>query len=159
MISILLSDLIERDVTTVKEISEITERGQSTVYRWVHGETQPDMADVAKLIRKLSRPEARRSLVEIFTVGLPLRIEWLATDQTLVALDQSQPSPDVMDLALLTIECLSKVMHNERDTFQRGEVTEKIKYDLEQLLGTAINYLTLAQQVVEDTPVTRRKAR
>ncbi len=159
MIGHLLSDLVERKITSVKEIAALTDKGPSTIYRWLKGETQPDIAEVIHLIHHLSQTEGRKALVEMFAQGMPVRIEWLSVDQTFEKVAKGRPPEDVLDLAMLTIECLSKVMLNQRQTFRDAEVSRELKSELSQLLSTAINYLALAQQVVEDTPVTRKSAR
>ncbi len=69
MLAKTLQQLIDRETTSAKEISELTGVATSTVYRWVSGESEPDFNAIRILLRHLKNKEAQRAILAVFTAN------------------------------------------------------------------------------------------
>jgi len=91
MIADVLRKITYQSMTSVHEIATITGRGESTVYRWINGESQPDFMSICKLANQLPSNEARQRLLDYFTQSMPVAITW-AGDDLESAEDVKEPS-------------------------------------------------------------------
>ncbi len=76
MIADALQTIINRRLTTVREIEEVTGRASSTVYRWLSRESEPGWSDVRSLLTGLHHPQARQSLLDDMVSELPVSVTW-----------------------------------------------------------------------------------
>ena len=77
MIGDLLRRLTDERLTTVHEIAELTGRGESTIYRWIAGDSRPDYGSIQKLVAGLKDRKAQQLIVEDMTRTLPLAMVWI----------------------------------------------------------------------------------
>ena len=63
MLAKTLKRIIDKQFTSAKEISELTGVSQSTVYRWIAGQSQPDFDSVRLLVRLLPDKRAQKALL------------------------------------------------------------------------------------------------
>jgi len=92
MFGTIIRELIDRKLTTLKELEEVTGRGTSTIYRWINDESEPHFTDVRLLVRQLEKPEAKRTLVGLLTSDLPIVVDWLHEEE-LPKVDHERPAP------------------------------------------------------------------
>ena len=79
MLAKTLHRIIDKKFTTAKEVSELAGVSQSTVYRWIAGQSQPDFDSVRLLVRLLPDMRAQKALLTAFTAGT----DWHATHMNL----------------------------------------------------------------------------
>jgi len=80
MIGDLLGELTRRRLTNVHEIAAVVQRGESTVYRWINNESQPDYRAIRRLVVGLQNAEARRRVLGHFVDPLPVALVWTEDD-------------------------------------------------------------------------------
>ena len=103
MIGQLLGELTEKRLTSVNEIARATGRGESTVYRWINGDSRPDYGSIRKLISGLGDAEAKRRLVEHFTSALAIAV--------IVAEEDEDDSPMARPMDERVRGCIESIDH------------------------------------------------
>ncbi len=159
MISALLQKLINQNLSSVREISEITGRGESTIYRWLGGESHPTYRDVELIVRKVANPHAREQLVCLLLAGLPVVVEWLEGAER--ADEQADlPAEDVtFRLTLNAMQHLTRVLDQERHLRHGGQMDHHAMMELIGLIDEVIRNLTATKAVLVDQVPRRRRAR
>lgn len=143
MIGDLLGELTRRRLTSVHEIADVAQRGESTVYRWINNESQPDYIAIRRLAVGLENAEARRRVLGHFADPLPAAIVWTDDEAFTGRPGDETDSIEIGRLASCVqaigragetigalIECL------ERSGLERANAT-----DAEHTLNTAIEML------------------
>jgi len=92
MLGSVVEQLLQRKLTTMKEIEYLTGRGRSTIYRWMRGETQPTTVDLYNLLHGLASAEARHTALQLFAGDLPVVIQWCESEDD-GQKDRSENSP------------------------------------------------------------------
>jgi transcriptional regulator with XRE-family HTH domain len=77
MIGDLLRRLTDEQLTSIHEIAKLTGRGESTIYRWIAGDSRPDYGSIQKLVAGLKDRQAKQLIVEDMTRTLPLAMVWV----------------------------------------------------------------------------------
>ncbi len=149
MIDTVLSQLVAQRVTSVKEICDITGRGDSTVYRWLSGQSEPEFSEMVALMRSVSSPEVRRALVDTFTKELPVRVEWLNDDATLHRDADTKARHDAMDLAVLAMASLVRVLVQQRPTLHGGQLDQTGREETIELIDAAMTHLGNCKVVMQ----------
>lgn len=80
MLGSALRQVVERGDTTVREISAVTGRGESTVYRWLSAQSMPDVDDFVQLLARLRSQDARRALLAALLSDVPVTADWVDAD-------------------------------------------------------------------------------
>ena len=155
MLSLILRQLIEKKLTTVSEIVELTGRGETTVYRWVNGQSQPDFDDMRRLIRRLPKQSARQAILGFFTSDLPVAIEWLNDDIELIAGLGSDERHQAFDLSLLALESMVDILNEIRPDGQSTQAYVEALSHIEVVL----RYMTLARRALIEQIEQRKKAK
>lgn len=158
MISEVLQDLVDHHLTTVRELAEITGRGESTVYRWLSRESQPNFEDMRTLARKLSNDHARRRLIDLFTSGLPVVVEWMDHADPSLATDSEASAEVAMDQSLAALDNLSAVLVQQRRMIQQG-VTKETAGTTLPLINDTIRHLTASRNILMEQLPSSFKAR
>lgn len=71
MLRAILKALVDRRLTTVRELSAVVNVAPSTVYRWLNGQSEPPFSAVHRLARDLPHPDARAMLLNLLAAGAP----------------------------------------------------------------------------------------
>lgn len=108
---LLFEELAAQHLLTPKEVSFSTGKSGSTVYRWLRGESTPDIYDFVHIIRSADH-EARRRLIAWLSHELPVRVEWLRTLEPadIPVATPEQVAPKVKDMALVAVESFLEVI-------------------------------------------------
>jgi transcriptional regulator with XRE-family HTH domain len=152
MLGTIIQQLLERHLTTVKEIAEVTGRGRSTVYRWLGGESEPQFHDMRQLVRRLAKLEARQTLVGLLTSDLPVVINWVTDDEGFHGEDDRGnhlEGHEVLQRTLLALECVSDALSQQHEAIRRQELTPQGFTSLVQMLDSAIRHLTRSKNMLE----------
>jgi transcriptional regulator with XRE-family HTH domain len=152
MFAVIIKQLLERKLTTVREIEQVTGRGKSTVYRWMNDESEPQLSEMRKLIRHLENPEARHLIVAMLTADLPIVVNWLETHEAVER--ASEPAHvarghDAMEYALLALDYVSDVLAKGYEAIRRGELSEDSYTDLVDRMDQSIQHLTVAKNLLK----------
>lgn len=125
---------VEEQALTPKEVSHLTGRSMSTVYRWLRGRTVPDIESMALLIRGLSQP-MREKLLGWFLSDLPLHVEW--ADPSVAKMTGSMGANRAKTLAqetvIQTLSRLLKLIEQKGESAGKSDTLTPREY--EQLVG------------------------
>ena len=142
VISQVLSELVHQKVTSVKEIADVTGRGESTVYRWLAGQSEPEFSEMVTLMRSVASPKVRKRLVDTFIKELPVQVEWLNdADGALSPTATSQQRMDAVDLAVLAMASLVRVLIAQRPSLRGKELDDKDREETVELIEAAERHL------------------
>ena len=149
MFAVIVKQLLERKLTTVREIEQVTGRGKSTVYRWINDESEPQLSEMRRLIRQLENPDARHLIVAMLTADLPIVVNWMETQETAGEPANVARGHDAMEYALLALDYISDVLAKGSEAIRRGELTEDSYTDLVERLDRSIQHLTVAKNLLK----------
>jgi hypothetical protein len=151
MIADVLRKITYDGLTNVREIAELTGRGESTVYRWINGESQPDFTNIRTLANGLSSKAARQRLVDLFTQAMPVTIQWSEHNGSE---DGSNESPDGLVRQDSVCSCIEAVNHisqamqllacGDPQSLKSDEILEA-----SHLLNLAVSGLLRGRQLLE----------
>ena len=150
MISQVLDELVKRKAVSVQELCDATGRSESTIYRWLSGDTRPDFDDVFDMIRKLASTDARKELVLLLAQDLPVSIQWLEDAGSLSDDAPKKPLLDVADLALLPNESMVQLLKRHHEALRDGKVDEGPRKRMIALAEACSSYsLNIAKLLAE----------
>ncbi len=145
MFGTVIRELLDRKLTTLKELEEVTGRGTSTIYRWINDETEPHFTDVRLLVRQLEKPEAKQTLVGLLTSDLPIVVDWLHEEGLPAADDQTSPQStghEILERSLFALDCLSHVLSEGNEAIRKQELTSPAYVKIITLIDETIRHLT-----------------
>ncbi len=148
MLANMLQRLVQEKHTTVREIAELTGRGESTVYRWINGESQPDFEEVRQLTHRLANAQARRKLAEMFTSGMPVVVEWR---DDVDACDERSNGSDpaaALDAGLNALRKVAAVLESERQMIRAERITDEQAVRTIGLIDESIRQLLISKGIV-----------
>ena len=154
MFETFIRKLLDDKLTTIKEIEEVTGRGTSTIYRWMNGESEPHFMDMRLLVRQLSKPEARHSLVGMLTSDLPVIINWVEDEEP-----KEPESPEandewrvqgheVLDRSLLALDCLTHALSEGNEAIRKQKLTKESYVNLVTQVDRTIRHLTASKNML-----------
>ncbi len=159
MIAEALRQMIERKLTTASEISELTGVATSTVYRWIHGSSEPDFGAMRLLLRHLPSIEAQQAILNVFTAGTPW--QFFRTDAEMdLNRDGRVDHEDAMTASIESVRAASESLSRLRGSCERvpglgkPEVTELV-----EIVGEVIRQCTLVQRIITDMVERRKQAK
>lgn len=162
MLGTIIRYLLDHKLTSIKEIEKVTGRGSSTIYRWMNGESQPQLMDMRLLIRNLANVEARRTILDLLTSDLPIVINWISNGQDMTVEDDQGRKHDgheVLDNSLLAMEILSKGLHEGHDAIRRQELPPEKYAQLVKMLDDTIRHLATSRTMLKKyAPVEQLRA-
>ena len=147
----IIRHLLDNKLTTIKEIEEVTGRGSSTIYRWINDESDPHHTDMRLLIRHMSNPEARRSILSLLTADLPIVINWVIQEPVPDRDDDAAESGghEVLDRSLLALDCLTHALSEGNDVLRRQKLTKESYIKLISLVDQTIHHLTSSKNLLQ----------
>ncbi len=147
----IIRHLLDNKLTTIKEIEEVTGRGSSTIYRWINDESDPHHTDMRLLIRHMSNPEARRSILSLLTADLPIVINWVIQEPVPDRDDDAAESGghEVLDRSLLALDCLTHALSEGNDALRRRKLTKESYIKLISLVDQTIHHLTSSKNLLQ----------
>lgn len=147
----IIRHLLDAKLTTLKELEEVTGRGTSTIYRWMNGESEPHFTDMRLLVRHLSNPKARRTMVAMMTSDLPIVVNWVGEDDFIVEDEKGarHDGHDVLDRTIVALECLTHVIAEEHEAVRSGEVSAASFASLVTLMDDAIRHITASKSLLQ----------
>ena len=163
MLGTIIRYLLDHKLTSIKEIEKVTGRGSSTIYRWMNGESQPQLLDMRLLIRNLGNVEARRTILELLTSDLPIVINWISDDELMTVKDgdgRQYDGHEVLDKSLLALDCLSQALQEGHDAIRRQELPPDKYANLVKMVDDTIRHLTTSRTMLKKyAPVQMRAHR
>jgi len=144
MIADVLRKITYEGVTNVHQIAEVTGRGESTVYRWINGESQPDFASICKLANRLPSVPARQQLLDYFTQSMPVAVHWVAAEDMESGDAPAEPDEAACAPVRSCIEALNSVAKAMKlIASRRGaeQLSDEQKFESTNLLNLAVNAL------------------
>ena len=156
MLAKTLQLLIDENLTTAKEIGELSGVSTSTVYRWISGQSQPDYDSIRLLVRHMPRKEAQEAILAGFAAGTDwqfnhMDLELDVNDDGRVDVD------DALDAAINMMRGAAETLAQLRAA-QNGEPMDADK-TLQQvaLLNQVARNCTITQRVLVDMAEQKRK--
>ncbi|MGB1124472.1 MAG: helix-turn-helix domain-containing protein [Phycisphaeraceae bacterium] len=148
--------IIDKQFTSAKEISELTGVSQSTVYRWIAGQSQPDFDSVRLLVRLLPDARAQKALLTAFTAGT----DWHVTHMNLeldVNMDGRVDAEDALDASCNALKTSSDTLVSIREASNGKILSSDETLELISLLNHTVRHCTITQRILVDMAEQRKK--
>ena len=158
MLSKTLKRIIDKQFTSAKEMSELTGVSQSTVYRWVAGQSQPDFDSIRLLVRLLPDTRAQKALLTAFTAGT----DWHVTHMNLeldINMDGKVDSDDALDASCQALKTSSETLVSIREANKGKVLNSDETLELISLLNHTVRHCTITQRILVDMAEQRKKRR
>ena len=156
MLAKTLQRIIDKKFTTAKEISELSGVSQSTVYRWIAGQSQPDFDSVRLLVRLLPDTRAQKALLTAFTAGT----DWHATHMNLeldVNQDGKVDADDALDASCAALKTASHTLLSIREASKGKILTGDETIELVSHLNQTIRQCSITQRILVDMAEQRKR--
>lgn len=156
MLSKTLKRIIDNQFTSAKEISELTGVSQSTVYRWIAGQSQPDFDSVRLLVRLLPDTRAQKALLTAFTAGT----DWHVTHMNLeldVNMDGKVDADDALDASCKALKSSSDTLLSIREASKGKLLNSDETLELISILNHTVRHCTITQRILVDMSEQRKK--
>ena len=147
MLAKTLKRIVDKQFTSAKEISELTGVSQSTVYRWIAGQSQPDFDSVRLLVRLLPDARAQKELILTFAAGT----DWHVTKMELeldINADGKIDAADALDSSIDAVHSSGKNLKLLRTAFRDGMANPEQVLELIHLLQNTAGHCMVTQQVL-----------
>lgn len=158
---VLFNELVAKHLTSPKEVAYLTKKSGSTVYRWLRGESTPDIDDYV-LMLKGADPTARQRLLAWLSHDIPLRIEWLrdSSDGTLADEPLEEVTLEVKDRTVSTMEKFLDLIRWHDSEVGTSPTLTPVQYEmLEARLDDVLNEVMLIKRLHLARVVERKRAR
>jgi len=156
MLSKTLKRIIDQDFTSAKEISELTGVSQSTVYRWIAGQSQPDFDSVRLLVRLLPDARAQKALLTAFTAGTDWHITHMNLELDINA-DGQVDADDALDASCNALKTSSDTLVSIREASKGKILNSDETLELISLLNHTVRHCTVTQRILVDMAEQRKK--
>ena len=156
MLAKTLKRIIDKQFTSAKEISELTGVSQSTVYRWIAGQSQPDFDSVRLLVRLLPDSRAQKAILTAFTAGT----DWHVTHMNLeldVNLDGKVDAEDALDASCNALKTSSDTLVSIREASNGKILSSDETLELISLLNHTVRHCTITQRILVDMSEQRKR--
>ena len=156
MLAKTLQRILDKKYTTAKEISELAGVSQSTVYRWIAGQSQPDFDAVRLLVRLLPDMRAQKALLTAFTAGT----DWHATHMNLeldLNDDGKVDADDALDASCKAIKTTSKTLLAIREASKGKILSGDETLELIAHLNQTIRHCSITQRILVDMAEQRKR--
>jgi len=130
----------------------------STVYRWIRGETQPDIHSVRLLIRHLPEPEAVEAILGAVTAGSPWRFYNLEAELD-VNEDGTVDVEDAIDASIMAVRSASRSLSRVREASKADAIDKEQCVALIALLNDVMRQCSVTQHVLVHLAESRRRGR
>lgn len=156
MLSKTLKHIIDQQFSSVKEISELSGVSQSTVYRWMKGDSQPDFDSIRLLVRLLPDMRAQKALITAFTAGTDWSITPMQLDLDVNA-DGKVDADDALDASCQALKTSSDTLLSIREASKGKLLNSDETLELISLLNHTVRHCTVTQRVLVDMAEQRKK--
>ncbi|MFN3165753.1 MAG: helix-turn-helix domain-containing protein [Phycisphaeraceae bacterium] len=156
MLAKTLKRIIDKQFTSAKEISELTGVSQSTVYRWIAGQSQPDFDSIRLLVRLLPDTRAQKALLTAFTAGT----DWHVTHMNLeldVNMDGKVDADDALDASCNALKTSSDTLLSVREASKGKVLSSDETLELISLLNHTVRHCSITQRILVDLAEQRKK--
>lgn len=156
MLAKTLKRIIDNNFSSAKEISELTGVSQSTVYRWIAGQSQPDFDSVRLLVRLLPDARAQKAILTAFTAGS----DWHVTHMNLeldVNMDGKVDADDALDASCHALKTSSDTLVSIREASKGKVLNSDETLELISLLNHTVRHCTITQRILVDMTEQRKK--
>lgn len=156
MLAKTLSELIDKKLTTAREIGELAGVSTSTVYRWIARQSQPDFDSIRLLLRHLPSRAGQEALLGVFMAGTP----WSATHQQIdldVNRDGQVDADDALDASIEAVKSAGRSLAQVRAASRTQALDPEQTLDLIAQLNHVVRQCTITQRVLIDMSERRRK--
>ena len=147
MLSRTLQQLVNQNLTTAREISELTGVAPSTVYRWINGRCEPDFNAIRLLLRHLPNRAAQEAILTAFVAGTPWRMT-LGDGDLDVNHDGSVNGDDALDATIAAACNAAEALKEVRAATQRSPITPEQALHAIRLLNDVARTCSVSQQVL-----------
>ena len=153
-----LQQLVDRKLTTAKEMGELAGVSTSTVYRWIAGQSQPDFDAIRLLVRLLPSPAAQEALLQVVTAGTDWKLDRMNLQLDLNG-DGRIDAADALDASIAAVRHAADSLAQVRAKFcdERQPASAEDTLALINQLGEVMTHCTIAQRVLLDMADQRRK--
>ncbi|XAM00944.1 helix-turn-helix transcriptional regulator [Phycisphaeraceae bacterium D3-23] len=156
MLAKTLQRIIDKKFTTAKEVSELAGVSQSTVYRWIAGQSQPDFDSIRLLVRLLPDMRAQKALLTAFTAGT----DWHATHMNLeldVNDDGKVDAEDALDASCEALKTASHTLLAIRQASKGKILSGDETIELISHLNQTVRNCTITQRILVDMAEQRKR--
>ena len=150
-----LQRVLDQNLSTAREISELAGVSTSTVYRWIAGQSQPDFDSIRLLVRHLPNPLAQEHILEAFTGGT----DWQYIREQLdldVNADGRVDAEDALDASIEAVHGAAESLCQLRATMH-GPMSADQTLETVALLGKVMRHCSITQRVLVELAEQRRK--
>jgi len=151
-----LATLIDRKLTTAREIGELTGVAPSTVYRWIRGESQPDFDAVRLLVRHLKKEDAIEAILSSFTAGTGWNFYNIESELDLNR-DGVIDVDDALDASVSAVRGAGRSLAQVHKAHRLGQLTQEENVELIALLNDVIRQCSITQRILVHITENRRK--
>lgn len=120
MLDIALQRLVDRKITTAREIAKLADVSTSSVYRWINGESQPDFDSIRKLLRNFRNHHAQRDILMVFTAGTAWQLVHVEEAQVANPNDPSE-AVEILDNWIQSVQTMIDDLKRVRGQLQLGQ--------------------------------------
>lgn len=156
MICKTLQKVIDENLTTAREIGDLTGKAPSTVYRWIRGQSEPDFNTVRLLVRHLPNRRAAESILSAFTAGTTWRFYNLEAELDVNA-DGVIDVNDALDTSIEAVRGAGKALGKVREASKDNIIDKDECIELIGLLNDVIRQCSVTQQILVHMSEERRK--
>jgi len=155
------SVLAAEHILSPKEVAFYTGKSGSTVYRWLRGDSTPDIDDFVDIV-KAAEPLARERLLAWLSQDLQMRVEWQRSEQDAALADRSlhEVTTEVKDKTLAVVEKFLEVVRwHETEVGPEQTLSPKQFAALEERLDDVLREVTHIKRLHHARMIERRRAR
>ena len=156
MLAHTLQQLIDQELTSAREISELAGVAASTVYRWIAGQSQPDFNAVRLLVRHLPNAQAQEALLSAFTAGTCWSFSRAEMDLDVNA-DGCIDTEDALDASIEAVRCAGETLANMRKAHQEKAPTADQTLSLICLLNQVARQCSITQGILVELSEQRQR--
>jgi hypothetical protein len=156
MLATVLQRLINDELTSAKEVSELTGVSTSTVYRWIAGQSQPEFDAIRMLVRHLPNQQAQEAILGVFCQGT----SWSAVLHELdldVNHDGNVDAEDALDATIDAVKAAGQSLAAVRAAAKNHQLNPDETLELIAKLNTVVNRCTVTQRVLVELAEHRRR--
>jgi len=158
MLAKTLKRIIDKDFTSAKEISELTGVSQSTVYRWIAGQSQPDFDSVRLLVRLLPDTRAQKALLTALTAGTDWHVNHINLELELdINMDGKVDAEDALDASCHALKSSSDTLVSIREASKGKILNSDETLELISILNHTVRHCTITQRILVDMAEQRKK--
>lgn len=156
MLAKTLQQLIDRKITTAREIGELAGVSTSTVYRWIARQSQPDFDSIRLLVRHLPSNEGQEAIINVFTAGTC----WNCTHDNLeldVNDDGRIDADDALDASIEAVRSSGRSLAQVRTASRGHALSPEETLELIAQLNHVVRQCTITQRVLIELAEKRKK--